>query len=105
MGLTSLDVSFFPHLVDLSCRGNQIAELDLSANPQLRRLECRDNLLRTLDVSENPSLYEFWASPMSDPYGNNLLESLYVAKGQEIPYVTKDRSVEHLPAQTKIVTK
>lgn len=105
MGLTSLDVSIFPHLVDLSCRGNQIAELDLSANPQLWRLECRDNLLRTLDVSENPSLYEFWASPMSDPYGNNLLESLYVAKGQEIPYVTKDRSVEHLPAQTKIVTK
>ena len=105
MGLTSLDVSFFPHLVDLSCRGNQITELDLSANPQLWRLECRDNLLRTLDVSGNPSLYEFWASPMSDPYGNNLLESLYVAKGQEIPYVTKDRSAEHLPAQTEIVTK
>ncbi len=105
MGLTSLDVSIFPHLVDLSCRGNQIAELDLSANPQLRRLECRDNLLRTLDVSENSSLYEFWASPMSDPYGNNLLESLYVAKGQEIPYVTKDRSDEHIPAQTKILRK
>ncbi len=105
MNLKSLDVTFLPRLEILDCPANGLTELDLSGNPSLRELACQENCLRILDVSANVALEELVASPMQDDSGKNLLETLYVAEGQVIPYVTKDRSDEHIPAQTKIVKK
>lgn len=105
MDLKSLDVTFLPHLEILDCPANGLTELDLSGNPSLRELACQENRLKILDVSANVALEALLASPMQDDSGKNLLETLCVAEGQEIPYVTKDRSDEHIPAQTTIVTK
>ena len=105
MGLRELDVSALRNLEELFCESNDLETLDLSGNPQLKTLSCQDNRLRSLDVSANLRLGRLKASPMNDDEGRNVLEALYVAEGQEIPGVTKDRGTDCLPAQTKIVKK
>ena len=105
MNLHTLDVSFLPDLEVLGCAANGLTELDLSGNPSLRYLQCQENLLTVLDVSANPALEELLAAPMENGAGKNVLETLYLANGQEIPNVTVDRSEENIPAETKIVRK
>ncbi len=56
MGLTRLDVSFYPNLEKLACVENRIQSLDLSRNPKLRELFCRHNQLAELDLTHNPLL-------------------------------------------------
>lgn len=105
MQLTSLDITSLHELDYLNCAGNRLTELDLSGNPKLRELECLENRITTLDVSANPALEKLWAAPMNNEAGENLLKTLYVAAGQEIPGVTKDRDAENFPPETEIIVK
>jgi hypothetical protein len=42
---------------------------------------------------------------MYDSNGNNLLSTLYIYQGQEIPGVTIDRSKKYIPSETEIIVK
>lgn len=105
MQMKSLDITALHELDYLNCVGNRLLELDLSGNPKLQELECQENRIATLDVSANRSLIKLWAAPMNNEAGENLLKTLYVAAGQEIPGVTKDRDDEHFPPETEIIVK
>ncbi len=53
-----LDLSFFPNLMELECRDNQLTELGLSHVPNLTVLECGGNQLSELDLTHVPYLTE-----------------------------------------------
>lgn len=101
--LTSLTVSNDPAITIFYCHNNQLTNLDISSLKSLSFLYCYGNKLSSLDVSYNFNLSNFDCSPMSDDYGNNLLETLYISNGQIIPYVTYDRSPDIIPDATEIV--
>ena len=108
--LRGIDLSHNPRLWRICCWACGLESLDLSANPELQFLQANNNRLRTLDVSCNLKLGApsdsdsgLWCSGQHDEEGRNLLETLYVAAGQEIPFVTVDRSEEHVPSETRIV--
>ena len=111
--LGSLDLSSMTGLERLVCNSCNLTELDVSACPLLRWLICGGNRIRTLDLSHNPhfegpngdDITGLYCSPMNDADGNNVLETLYVPKGKNIPGVTENRSTDHVPAGTKIVAK
>ena len=123
--LTSLDVPNNPALVVLLCYNNQLTSLDVSNNPALECLDCSYTHLTSLDVSNNPALKQLYCynnqltsldvsnnliqnldcSPMNDDLGNNLLDVLYIASDQIILYVTENRSVDYIPAETQIIVK
>ncbi len=56
IGLTSLDVSQMPQLVELTCQGNEISSLDLSSNVNLETLNCSSNELTNLNLNSNVNL-------------------------------------------------
>ena len=67
MGITEIDVEekgisslegleYFPELVKLICRHNQLTELDVSQNPELRFLYCSHSQLSGLNVRQNLEL-------------------------------------------------
>ena len=87
--LTSLDVSKNTALDYLTCGNNQLTTLDISKNTALDHLDCGDNQLTTLDVSKNTALTSLSCDPMNDAEGNNLLETIYIAEGQNIEYIDK----------------
>ena len=127
---TSLNLSNNPELVYLDCSNSQVGDLDLSANPKLKALLCCETNLSTLDLSHNPALEMIdcrwnnitslnvssnlhlgegiWSGRQSlycvqrESEGNNLLTTLYIAENQVIPFVTENRSGEHIPATTVI---
>ena len=103
--LTSLDVSKNTALTWLRCDKNQLTSLDVSKNAVLTVLMCQYNQLTSLDLSNNTGLTDLYCSPMNDSDGNNILATLYLSQGQEIPYVTVDRSEDYIPAETSIVIK
>ena len=102
--LTTLDLSNNPSLEGLSCHNNQLTTLDVSNNPALTWLESDNNHLTTLDVSKNTALTYLDCSPM-DVNGSNVLGTLFIFQGQEIPNVTTSRNTEYIPAETQIVVK
>ena len=102
--LTSLDVSNNPALEDLACSYTHLTSLDVSNNPALKQLYCYNNQLTSLDVSNN-LIQNLDCSPMNDDLGNNLLDVLYIASDQIILYVTENRSVDYIPAETQIIVK
>ena len=104
-----IDVSNNTKLLRLNCWNNHLTDIELSQNPALTMLRCWGNQIRSLNVSNNLLLGTgedewtgLWCSPMNDNQGNNLLEILYVAADQVIPFVTENRSTEHIPAGTSI---
>ena len=99
LNLEEIDVSTFPPLEELYVACNLLTSLDLSSQPTLRRLGCNDCRLQTLDVSCLPELEWLDAAPQ------NTLKTIYVAAGQEIPDITKDRSDRFIPPQTELVVK
>ena len=111
--ITELNLSNNRDLQELDCSSNQVESLDVSSCPLLRWLICGNNLIRSLDISSNPrfsgtngdDITGLSCSPMNDPGGNNLLETLYVAKGKSIQGVTVNRSADHVPVGTKIVSR
>lgn len=56
IGLTALDVSKMPQLVELTCAGNELTTLNVSANTNLEWLNCSSNSLGYIDVSKNTAL-------------------------------------------------
>ena len=106
-GLYSLDgLEYFTSLDTLKCSNNKIKELDLSQNKNLRFLDCSYNLIQKLDISAT-AVSTLYCAPMDDEKGNNLLEYLFIFRGQEIEGVTYGRDaakVRRIPAQTKIVS-
>ena len=66
-GLTKLDVTHNPQLMNLICSYNGgLKSLDLSNNPRLEYLNVElDTSLRKLDLSHNPKLYHLYAFGMS----------------------------------------
>lgn len=111
--LSMLDLSKNQALQELDCSSNQIESLDVSSCPLLRWLVCGNNQIRSLDISQNPhfegpngdDITGLFCAPMNDRDGNNILETLYVAKGKDIHGVTVNRSANHVPAGTRIVSK
>ena len=111
--LSMLDLSKNQALQELDCSSNQIESLDVSSCPLLRWLVCGNNHIRSLDISQNfhfegpngDDITGLFCSPMNDRDGNNLLDTLSVAKGKSILGVTVDRSAKHVPVGTRIVSK
>ena len=101
--LTSLNVSTIPALKLLLCHENLLTSLDVSGNTALNTLTCSNNQLTSLDVSNNSALAQLSCSPMNDSSGDNLLATLYIAQGQEIPNVTTNRNDFYIPDETEIV--
>ena len=101
--LTNLDVSKNNALTYLYCGANQLTNLDVSKNTELTYLSCYVHQLTNLDVSKNNALKSLCCSPMNDSEGNNLLSTLYIYQGQEIPKVTNDRNANYIPVKTEIV--
>ena len=97
------NLSANPLLKTLWIGWNGLETLDVSENALLEDLQCQYNHLHTLDVSSNVRLKVLDCSPMDDGKGNNLLETLYIAKGQVIPSVTVDRNSDFVPDGTQIV--
>ena len=66
IGLTALDVSKMPQLVELTCPGNHLTALDLSNNGNLEWINCAENELETLDLSPVTSLtkLECYSNPL-----------------------------------------
>lgn len=56
VGLTSLDVTQMPQLVELTCQGNELSSLDLSSNVNLEILNCSSNELTELGLNSNVNL-------------------------------------------------
>ena len=81
----------------LNCSSNQLTSLDVSRFDRLSYLDCSDNRLTSLDVSMNIELYSLDCSPMST------LKSLYIAQGQSISCVTKNRNSQYVPDATEII--
>jgi Leucine-rich repeat (LRR) protein len=111
--ITELNLSNNRELQELDCSSNQIESLDVSSCPLLRWLVCGNNQIRSLDISQNPhfegpngdDITGLFCAPMNDRDGNNILETLSVAKGKSILGVTVDRSAKHVPVGTRIVSK
>lgn len=122
--LTSIDLTRSTRLNLLTIRGNDIINLDVSRCPEMYELNCEDNPLTSLDISTCTSLSQFVCyntklktidlSHVKDEMShvriapNPLLETLYVAKNQSIPYIygsEKERDDRFIPASTKIVVK
>ncbi len=109
--IQSIDLSTNTLLKVLLCTNTGLTSLDLSNNTALEMVDCRWNTITTLDASKNPHLGENeWLGHMSSLYcvqnndseGTNYLRTLYIAEGQVIPFVTENRSEEHIPATTSI---
>ena len=107
--LTAIDVSLQSNLTRLNCWNNLLTSLDVTHNPALTMLRCWNNRISSLDVSKNLLLgtceEEFtglWCCQEEDGNGHNYLTTLYVAENQVIPFVTENRSDEHIPVTTVI---
>lgn len=58
--LSSLDVSQNAKLLWLNCASCNLSSLDVSKNVELRDLDCNYNNLSSLDVSQNKKLFQLW---------------------------------------------
>lgn len=106
-GLTNLDgLEHFTSLDTLKCSHNKIKELVLSQNKNLRFLDCSYNLIEKLDISAT-AISTLYCAPMDDEKGNNVLEYLFIYRGQNIEGVTYGRDsfkARRIPEQTKIIS-
>lgn len=98
--LAEINLSNNIMLTDLSCWSNNLTMLDVTNNTKLIALTCRGNLLTTLDISKNLLLTELVCNPMDNAEGNNLLETIYMADGQEENFETLEK-----PEETTIEVK
>lgn len=55
-GVTAIDVTGNPELLNLNCAETQVAKLDVSKNSKLQQLYCFDTQIEALDLSENQKL-------------------------------------------------
>ena len=107
-GLTDMKgLGNFPSLDTLRCDHNYLKELDLSQNPKLRFLDCSYNYLEKLDLSLT-NVSTLYCYPMTDASGNNLLQYIFIYRGQTIKGVTDGRDSskgdKRIPDETTIVS-
>lgn len=109
--LTSLDLSANTKLQAVLCRCNQLTSIDLSHNPELTCIDFRWNNITTMDVSKNTKLSlatkdgdrtGLFCVQNEDENGIDKLQTLYIAEGQVIPFVTVDRSARRISPTTNI---
>lgn len=110
--IPTINLSANPLLEELAVWNCGLTALDLTKNPKLTWVRCWGNRIETLDVSKNPFLgtrhaqskYDngLWCVQQADAQGHNYLKTLYIAEGQQIPYITVNRSSEAIPAETAI---
>ena len=98
-------IQFFVNLDSLDCSGNSISYLPVNDLVHLKYLNCSGNQINELDLftTEVSSLY---CCPMKDSEGNNTLKYVYIRRGQEIEYVTRDRDKadpKRIPDETMII--
>ena len=108
----TLDLSNNPKLTFLYCDDCNLTSLDLSYCPLLEYVHCNSNYLTSLNVSKNLLIGAnnidnnkesgLWCCQQNDESGRNLLQTLLIAQGQTIPFVTENRSDEHIPTTTEI---
>ena len=109
----SIDLSHNPLLEEIACWNSGLTSLDLSHNPALTWVRCWGNQITTLDVSHNlllgtrvctnPDENGLWCIQDYNPNtGSNYLTTLYISEGQTIPFITENRSNEHIPPETAI---
>lgn len=107
LGIRSLaGMEVFVKLDTLICRGNEISSLPLDGTPMLKYLDCSGNYITELNVSQT-MIRTLFCNPMSGPDGKNLLEYLFIRRGQEIEYVTKYRDKadpKRIPDETEIIS-
>jgi hypothetical protein len=84
--ITSLNVSKYSDLLDLSFHSTRITNIDVSKNLLLRRLSCVVNQLGSLDVSKNTKLEELFCAGNNltsiDVSKNTALQQLNVSENQ-----------------------
>lgn len=106
LGIATLDgIGVFSSLDTLICRGNRLTSLGLNAVPGLKYLDCSSNLITELNVSSS-DISTLFCCPMTGADGKNVLGYLYVRRGQEIQYITSDRSKadpKRIPDETLII--
>lgn len=98
-------IQLFANLDSLNCSDNSISYLPLNEMSDLEYLNCSGNQIDELDLytTEVSTLY---CCPMLDSEGNNILKYVYIRRGQEIEYVTKDRDKadpKRIPDETLII--
>lgn len=75
----------------MDCSGRGIKSLEgIEQFTNLDTLICKENLLESINLSRT-GVSVLYAYPMDDAGGRNLLDYLYILKGQEIEYVTSGR--------------
>lgn len=72
----------FPSLDTLICDNNNISFINLSELTRIRYLSCKGNLIEELDLRDM-SLGTLICNPMDDADGNNVLQYIYLRRGQE----------------------
>ncbi len=90
--------------IDCSNRGIRSLEgIEIFTN--LDTLICSGNLISSLNLSRT-NIKVLWCNPMQAPDGSNLLEYLFIRRGQEIEFITSNRdkaSPSRIPDQTVII--
>lgn len=99
-----LNLSVCSDLEVLTVNYSNLQSLDVSQNTELKDLDCRGNMLTVLNVSNNTLLKSLHCVQKDNAIGINYLQTLFIAQGQTIPFVTVNRSTDYIPEETKIVT-
>lgn len=86
-GLTSLDPTGCPELVQLSLDVTPVSSLDISKNPKLKILNIADTKITEIDLSNAPLLTELYANHSGSKYASYKLKSLDVSKNPELYYL------------------
>ena len=76
-------IGIFPALDTLILDNNNISFLNLSELKGIHYLSCKGNLIEELDLRDM-SLGTLLCNPMKDPKGNNVLQYIYLRRGQEL---------------------
>ena len=83
-GITTLaGIKAFPALDTLICDNNRLQWIPFSEMPNLRSLSCKGNRITELDI-RGTRLGTLRCNPMNDDTGNNLLEFVYLSRGQSL---------------------
>ncbi len=106
LGIRSLQgIQMFQNLDSLDCSGNGISNLPLNDLTHLKYLNCSGNQIDELYLAAT-EVSSLFCCPMQDTEGNNTLKYVYIRRGQEIDYVTKDRDKadpKRIPDATRII--
>ena len=76
-------IGIFPALDTLICDDNDIKSINFSELTHIHYLSCKGNLIEEMDLRDM-SLGTLICNPMNDHEGNNVLQYIYLRRGQDI---------------------